>query len=257
MEREGIGFDDLRDDARRSWRKRVHVVGDTIVDSYTHCAMIGGQTKTPTMSVLFEHKLDYIGGAGDRCQALSRGRRRGDVLDGARQRQPQRLRARRTCNDAGVDVDAVIDKTRPTTNKNAIVVGGYRLLKVDTLDNSSISDDDARPDDATRCATVPADAVVYSRFPPRHLQPAHDPARDRRHSRGMSTRSPTARWRAAGAISPSSRASISSRRTSARRALRSADQDSGVRPLARSSMTRRAVQDADPQARRSRRAHLP
>ena len=33
------------------------VVGDTIVDSYTHCAMIGGQTKTPTMSVLFERKV--------------------------------------------------------------------------------------------------------------------------------------------------------------------------------------------------------
>ena len=29
----------------------------------------------------------------------------------------------------------------PTTNKNAIVAGGYRLLKVDTLDNRSISDD--------------------------------------------------------------------------------------------------------------------
>ena len=38
-------------------------MGDTIVDSYTHCAMIGGQTKTPTMSVLFERKTDFIGGA--------------------------------------------------------------------------------------------------------------------------------------------------------------------------------------------------
>ena len=26
--------------------------------------MIGGQTKTPTISVLFERKVDYIGGAG-------------------------------------------------------------------------------------------------------------------------------------------------------------------------------------------------
>ena len=42
----------------------MHVVGDTIVDSYTHCAMIGGQTKTPTMSVLYERRADYVGGAG-------------------------------------------------------------------------------------------------------------------------------------------------------------------------------------------------
>ena len=33
----------------------------------------------------------------------------------------------------GVGCKPVIDSTRPTTNKNAIVAGGYRLLKVDTL----------------------------------------------------------------------------------------------------------------------------
>ena len=35
----------------------------------------------------------------------------------------------------GVDVRAIVDASRPTINKNAIVAGGYRLLKVDTLDN--------------------------------------------------------------------------------------------------------------------------
>ena len=52
--------------------RRVHVVGDTIVDSYTHCAMIGGQTKTPTMSVLFERKVDYVGGAAIVAKHLRR-----------------------------------------------------------------------------------------------------------------------------------------------------------------------------------------
>jgi len=33
----------------------------------------------------------------------------------------------------------VIDANRPTTNKNAIIAGGYRLLKIDTLDNTPIS----------------------------------------------------------------------------------------------------------------------
>jgi len=40
----------------------------------------------------------------------------------------------------GVKCLPIIDETRPTTNKNAIVAEGYRLLKVDTLDNHSISD---------------------------------------------------------------------------------------------------------------------
>src|SRR5215831_1267171 len=63
MERNGISFDKLRRTLDAMTGHRVHVVGDTIVDSYTHCAMIGGQTKTPTMSVLFERKVDYVGGA--------------------------------------------------------------------------------------------------------------------------------------------------------------------------------------------------
>src|SRR5262245_53225296 len=63
MERHGISFDKLRATLDAMTGKRVHVVGDTIVDSYSHCALIGGQTKTPTMSVLFERRVDYLGGA--------------------------------------------------------------------------------------------------------------------------------------------------------------------------------------------------
>jgi rfaE bifunctional protein kinase chain/domain len=141
---------------------RVHVVGDTIVDSYTHCAMVGGQTKTPTMSVLFERKVDYIGGAAIVAKHLAAAGGRvtfstvlGDdnyrdfVLDDLK--------------EAGIEVRAVIDRSRPTVNKNAIVVGGYRLLKVDTLDNRSVSDQIL--DEITQAIrNVPTDAVVFSDF---------------------------------------------------------------------------------------------
>ena len=43
--------------------KKVHVVGDTIVDSLTYTTMIGGMTKTPTLSVRFDNRVDFIGGA--------------------------------------------------------------------------------------------------------------------------------------------------------------------------------------------------
>ena len=56
MESDELTFDKLRDALDTLGGRRVHVVGDTIVDSYTHTAMIGGQTKTPTMSVLFEQQ---------------------------------------------------------------------------------------------------------------------------------------------------------------------------------------------------------
>jgi bifunctional ADP-heptose synthase (sugar kinase/adenylyltransferase) len=64
---------------------------------------------------------------------------------------------------AGVTCKAVIDPTRPTTNKNAIVSGGYRLLKVDTLDNRSISDDIVAQI-AKAIAGQPAEAMVFSDF---------------------------------------------------------------------------------------------
>ena len=162
MERSGITFDKLRRTLDAMEGHRVHVVGDTIVDSYTHCAMVGGNTKTPTMSVLFERKVDYVGGAGIVAKHLAAAGGRvtfSTVLgeDSYRDFVIDDLRG------ADIEVNAVIDRSRPTVNKNAIVVGGYRLLKVDTLDNRSISDQIL--EDITRSVQdVPADAVVFSDF---------------------------------------------------------------------------------------------
>lgn len=139
MEAEGVSFKDLRASLDRFAGIKVHVVGDTIVDSYSYCNMIGGMTKTPTMSVLFQKKVDYTGGAAIVAKhlkaagadvtfstVLGNDALKDFVLDDLKK--------------SGVNVLAIIDETRPTTNKNAIVAEGYRLLKVDTLDNRSISD---------------------------------------------------------------------------------------------------------------------
>ena len=162
MERANVDFDGLRHTVNSMAGKRVHVVGDTIVDSLTQCAMIGGQTKTPTMSVLYESRTDYIGGAAIVAQhmraaggnvtfstVLGDDELRSLVLDGL--------------VDEGIEVRPVIDGTRPTTNKNAIVVDSYRLLKIDTLDNRSISDAVLR-ELLDSVNAVAADAVVFSDF---------------------------------------------------------------------------------------------
>ena len=83
--------------------------------------------------------VDYVGGAGIVAKHLIAAGAEvtfSTVLgdDGLKAFAVDDMRA------AGIDVRAVIDASRPTVNKNAIVVGGYRLLKVDTLDNRSISD---------------------------------------------------------------------------------------------------------------------
>jgi rfaE bifunctional protein kinase chain/domain len=162
MERNGITFNDLRETLDAMPGRHVHVAGDTIVDSYTHCAMIGGQTKTPTMSVLFERKVDYVGGAAIVAKhiAAAGGRVTFSTVLGDDQAKDFVIKDLRR---EGIDVRAAIDKSRPTVNKNAIVVGGYRLLKVDTLDNRSISDKIVEEiADAVR--TIKADAMVFSDF---------------------------------------------------------------------------------------------
>ena len=162
MERSGVGFDHLRRTLDQLAMHSIHVVGDTIVDSYTHCAMIGGQTKTPTMSVLFERKVDFIGGAAivaKHCRAASAEVTFTTVLGD----DEYRNFVVDDLTRSGVKVNATIDRFRPTVNKNAIVAGGYRLLKIDTLDNSSI------PDTILETMTqsvrdIPAEAVIYSDF---------------------------------------------------------------------------------------------
>ena len=129
----------------------MHVVGDTIIDSYTHCALIGGMTKTPTMSVRYDKRLDFVGGAGIVAKHLcSAG---ADVSfstvlgnDALAEFALKDLAA------AGVKCMPIIDRTRPTTHKNAIIAGGYNLLKIDTLDNRSISERILRTAGAARSA---------------------------------------------------------------------------------------------------------
>ncbi len=162
MERSRLTFDQLRETLDKMAGYRVHVVGDTIVDSYTHCAMIGGHTKTPTMSVLFERKADFVGGAAVVAKHLSAAG--GEVtFSTVLGNDDHRTMVVENLNADGIDVRAVVDPSRPTVNKNAIVVGGYRLLKVDTLDNRSISDQILHEMTKT-IRGVPADAVVYADF---------------------------------------------------------------------------------------------
>jgi rfaE bifunctional protein kinase chain/domain len=162
MERYNVSFDKLRKTVDAMAGKKVHVVGDTIVDSYTQCAMIGGQTKTPTMSVLFERKLDFVGGAAIVAKHV---RAAGADVTFTTVLGKDALHdfVVEDLAEAGIKANAIVDSTRPTVNKNAIVVGGYRLLKVDTLDNRSISDNILN-EMTSKVESVETEAIVYSDF---------------------------------------------------------------------------------------------
>ena len=162
MQGEGVTFDDLRAALGKMNGIKVHVVGDTIVDSYTHTTMIGGMTKTPTISVRFAKQVDFTGGAGivaKHLKAAGAAVTFSTVLGNDRY-------GRLVLDDLkafGVTCLPIVDDTRPTTNKNAIVAEGYRLLKVDTVDNRSISEKIVEQL-KRQLASTATDSVVFSDF---------------------------------------------------------------------------------------------
>jgi len=162
LEAEKLDFDDLRKQLDKLAGLKVHVIGDTIIDSYTQCTMIGGMTKTPTMSVRFEEQQDFLGGAGIVAKHL---RAAGADVTYSTVIGADNLGAFALDNlkAAGVNCQPIADSTRPTTNKNAIVAGGYRLLKVDKVDNRSISDKIVGQL-AEQIRDTDADVVVFSDF---------------------------------------------------------------------------------------------
>jgi rfaE bifunctional protein kinase chain/domain/rfaE bifunctional protein nucleotidyltransferase chain/domain len=138
LEGEGLSFDDLYGALEKFNGLRVHVVGDTIVDTLTQTTLIGANAKTPTFSCRYEGRQDYVGGAGIVAKHL---RAAGADVTFTTVLGEDELKdfALKNLETAGVVVNCVVDPTRPTTNKNAFIAGGYRLLKVDTVDNRSIS----------------------------------------------------------------------------------------------------------------------
>ena len=139
MSKNKITFNVLRKSLEKIKKIKIHVVGDTIIDTYTKTNLIGGHTKTPTPSVLYQGNSEYIGGAGIVAKHLKNSGARvtfttvlgNDNLKNFIVKEMKKLK---------IKLNAIIDKTRPTTNKNTIVSNGYKLLKIDKLDNQPISE---------------------------------------------------------------------------------------------------------------------
>lgn len=163
MESEGVTFDTLRQALESCRGVRVHVLGDTIIDSYVYCTPIGSSTsKTPTLSVKLEEQVDFAGGAAVVARHL---RAAGaevtfSTVLGDDQWKDFTLAE---MEKHGVKCLPVIDPTRPTTQKSAYIANGYRLLKVDRVDNRPIPEKIVHQF-AEALAKSKVDAYVFSDF---------------------------------------------------------------------------------------------
>lgn len=161
MESEGVSFNNLRKTLHNLSGITAHVIGDTIVDSYTYCSLIGASSKTPTLSVRFNRQEDFIGGAAVVAKHLN--------AAGANVDFTTVLGSDTLCTKVvsdlqsnGIRIKAFQDG-RMTTNKNVFICDGARLLKVDRVDNRTVNED-ALGKIKARIADISADIVIFSDF---------------------------------------------------------------------------------------------
>ncbi len=139
MESEGITFDSLRKALALFQGIKVHVLGDSIVDSYTYCTTISsGNAKTPTISVKYDRQVDYAGGAAIVSKHLAK---TGAKVKFTTVLGNDALKSfvEEDVKKAGIETEIIADSTRVTTQKNVFISDGYRLLKFDKVDNHPIS----------------------------------------------------------------------------------------------------------------------
>ncbi|MDA9990846.1 PfkB family carbohydrate kinase [Paracoccaceae bacterium] len=157
-----LTFDKIRSIIDRFEGIKVHVVGDAIIDSYTRTNLIGGGLKTPTFSVSFESKDNYVGGAGVVAKHMKAAG--ADVMLTTLLGEDDLGEfAIADLGNSGIILNNIAEEARPTTNKNVIIADGYRLLKVDTLDNAPL-----RPETLKifieKISQSKTDCVVFSDF---------------------------------------------------------------------------------------------
>jgi rfaE bifunctional protein kinase chain/domain len=162
MAGEGIEFSDLRETVEKFSDIDVHVVGDTIIDSYVYGTMLGGMTKTPTISIKFEREVNFVGGAAIVSKHIK--------AAGARVRfttilgeDPLKDFVLEDLEKSGIECDYVVEKTHPTTQKQSFISNNYKLLKVDRLDNRSITEKSLAFFESS-IQKSKEDAIVFSDF---------------------------------------------------------------------------------------------
>jgi rfaE bifunctional protein kinase chain/domain len=138
MESEGIDFEDLREAVRSFAGTPVHVLGDTIIDSYVYCQPISsGSAKSPTLAVAFESQVDYCGGAAVVAKHL-RAAGAEVVFSTLLGDDAWKDFLLKDMEEWGIDCRPVVDPTRCTTNKCVYIAKNHRLLKFDRVDNRPI-----------------------------------------------------------------------------------------------------------------------
>ena len=162
MDTQNLEFSDLITALEEIQNLTVHVVGDTIVDIHLETSLLGGQTKTPTLSVKHLEEQPYTGGAAVVAKHLSAAGAKVTLST----MLGEDLNSKFVLNDLkswGVNVNVLTEEKRPTTEKKVIVCNGYRLLKIDIVENAPCTEQTIQ-EFASLIANTSSEILIFSDF---------------------------------------------------------------------------------------------
>lgn len=134
---EKLKIADLKNIVCNFKKKKIFIVGDTIVDRYSYASVIGGMHKSPIISIKIDNKEDFIGGAAIVALHLKAAGANvffsstvGYDLEG------DYVRKKLLENKIRINILKIPNK--PTNLKNTIVSSNQKLLKIDRVENNVI-----------------------------------------------------------------------------------------------------------------------
>lgn len=137
LKNHNISFSKISKTIKNLKNHSVHVVGDTIIDKLTYTTLIGGQTKTPTLSLLKINEQKYLGGAG--LVALNMKSTGAKVFFTTILGKDDNANfVKKILKENKIFFKYISESERPTTEKNVFINQSHRILKVDTLENKLI-----------------------------------------------------------------------------------------------------------------------
>lgn len=138
MQSEDVTFNDLRNAVKAMRGLRVHVIGDTIVDSYSYCSLLGATAKSPTFSVKHDYTDVFAGGAAVVAKHMKSA---GAEVSFSTVLGKDSLKdfVLKDLAQSGIVCHPTVDHTRPTTHKERFISSNYKMLQVDRVDNRPVS----------------------------------------------------------------------------------------------------------------------
>lgn len=140
LDKEKLSIDEIIKTTKEFSKKKVIIIGDTIVDRYSNAGVIGGMHKSPTLSVQILNSQDYIGGAAIvamHIKALGADVTFCSIIGNDKEGNF----VRQTLKKNKINTNLVVLKNRNTSLKNNIICQNHKILKIDRVDNDIIGKD--------------------------------------------------------------------------------------------------------------------